>query len=77
MGLVGFTKTLGKEGASRNIKVNAIAPIAATAMTHNIFDKEILKAVHPKYVVPLVGLLCSDKCPESGKVFEVGAGWIS
>jgi len=28
--LIGFTKTLAKEGAKYNIKVNAITPIAAT-----------------------------------------------
>ena len=31
MGLVGFTRVLANEGAKRNIKVNAIAPVAKTA----------------------------------------------
>ena len=76
-GLTGFTKTLAKEGAKYNIKVNAIAPIAATRMTKNIMSPEVLKAVQPKYVIPLVGLLCHDKCPVNGKIYEVGGGWIS
>lgn len=29
MGLVSFTKTLAREGAKYNIKVNAIAPVSA------------------------------------------------
>jgi len=48
MGLIGFTKTLSKEGKSRNILVNAIAPIAATAMTKTVFQKEILDQISPK-----------------------------
>jgi 3-hydroxyacyl-CoA dehydrogenase/3a,7a,12a-trihydroxy-5b-cholest-24-enoyl-CoA hydratase len=76
-GLVGFTKTLAKEGAKYNIKVNVIAPIAATRMTHDIMSPEVLEAVQPKYVVPLVALLCHEKCPVSGKIYEVGGGWIS
>lgn len=38
---------------------------------------EILEAVQPKYIVPLVTVLASQECPDSGKVFEVGAGWIA
>lgn len=30
MGLVGFTKTLAREGAKYNIKANAIAPVGST-----------------------------------------------
>ena len=77
MGLVGFTKTLAKEGAKYNIKVNAIAPIAKTQMTEGIMAQEILEAVKPDYIVPLVGVLAHEKCPDSGKVYEVGGGWIA
>ena len=57
--MVGFTKTLAKEAGKSNIKVNAIAPIAATGMTKGIISEEILKAVKPEYIVPLVAALSS------------------
>lgn len=38
---------------------------------------EILEAVNPKFVVPLVAVLSHSKCPSNGKIFEVGAGWIA
>ncbi len=68
---------MAKEGRKYNIFVNAIVPIAATRMTKNLLDEEILKAVHPKFVVPLVAVLAHEKCPQTGKIFEVGGGWIS
>jgi len=46
-------------------------------MSETVFDKEILNQISPKQIVPLVAVLCSDKCPVTGKVFEVGSGWIS
>lgn len=46
-------------------------------MTKGIMTEEILKAVHPKYIVPVVAVLASKECPESGKIYEVGAGWIA
>ena len=40
-GLIGFTRVLAAEGADRNIKVNAVAPIAYTRMlTHSIDSAE-------------------------------------
>ena len=40
-GLIGFTRVLAAEGADRNIKVNAVAPIAFTRMlTHSIDSAE-------------------------------------
>lgn len=76
-GLHGFTRSLAKEGDKYNIKVNTIAPIAATRMTQGIMPEEVLEAVQPKYVIPLVGLLCHEDCPETGGLFEVGGGWVT
>ena len=36
LGLVGFTRVLANEGAKRNIKANAIAPVAKTRMTEDL-----------------------------------------
>jgi NAD(P)-dependent dehydrogenase (short-subunit alcohol dehydrogenase family) len=42
LGLAGFAKTLHLEGAKYNIRVNTIAPTAATRMTEDIFPPEML-----------------------------------
>jgi len=76
LGLHGFTQSLAKEGEKRNIKVNTIAPLAGTRMTETVMPKELVEALKPEYVAPLVAYLVHDTCPESGSLFEVGAGYI-
>ncbi|MFJ9173782.1 SDR family NAD(P)-dependent oxidoreductase [Streptomyces sp. NPDC102360] len=44
-GIVGITKSLAKELARKQIKVNAVAPLAATSMTENIRENEKLAAM--------------------------------
>ncbi len=75
LAVFGFAQTLAQEGAKRNIKVNTIAPFAGSRMTETILDKEMVEALNPQYVSPLVSYLCHDECPVSGALFEVGGGW--
>jgi 3-hydroxyacyl-CoA dehydrogenase/3a,7a,12a-trihydroxy-5b-cholest-24-enoyl-CoA hydratase len=77
MAMHGFSQSLAKEGAKRNIMVNTIAPLAGTRMTETVMPKELTNALKPEYVAPLVALLVHETCPESGQLFEVGGGLIS
>lgn len=38
--------------------------------------KELVEALKPEYVAPLIAVLVHETCPESGSLFEVGAGYI-
>jgi 3-hydroxyacyl-CoA dehydrogenase/3a,7a,12a-trihydroxy-5b-cholest-24-enoyl-CoA hydratase len=77
LGLHGLTQTLAKEGEKRNIRVNTIAPIAGTRMTETVMAKEIVDALRPEYIVPLVAWLCHPECEETGSLFEAGAGFVT
>jgi multifunctional beta-oxidation protein len=41
MALVGFTTALAKEGASKNVFANAIAPLAGSRMTATVMPPEV------------------------------------
>ncbi|KAK4689122.1 multifunctional beta-oxidation protein, partial [Tremellales sp. Uapishka_1] len=78
MGLVGFTKTIAREGAKYNIKSNVIVPMAASAMTETILPPDMLKNLKPEYIAPLVGVLTGKNGPDvNGRIFELGAGFVS
>ena len=38
---------------------------------------DLVDALKPEYVAPLVGYLCHESCQTTGGVFEVGAGWTA
>ncbi len=75
LGLAGFTKSLYLEGAKNNIKVNTLAPIAATRMTEDIFPPEAFKMFGPENVVPAALFLVSEDSP-SNVIMGAGAGFF-
>ncbi len=76
MGLVGLTRVLAIEGRKFNIKANAIAPVAKTRMTEEMFGAAG-DALDPKLVSPLVAYLASEACEVSGEIYSAAGGIIS
>lgn len=76
-GIVGFTKTLAKEGEKYNIRTNAIAPVAATQMTDHLLSQDLKDMLKVEYITPLVAYLAHKDCEENGSVYEVAGTWIS
>jgi NAD(P)-dependent dehydrogenase (short-subunit alcohol dehydrogenase family) len=61
MALVGLMQTLSIEGAKSDIRVNCLAPTAATRMTEGLLPAEVLAALKPEAVVPaLLWLVAQD-----------------
>jgi NAD(P)-dependent dehydrogenase (short-subunit alcohol dehydrogenase family) len=75
MGLVGLARTLHLEGAKYDVRVNAIAPTAATRMTEELFPPEMLALFNPGAVVPAALYLVSEGAP-SGAIVGAGAGVV-
>jgi len=71
LGVAGFAKTLHLEGAKYGVRVNTIAPTAATRMTEDIFPPEMLGLFNPDNVVPAALYLVSEDAPSN---VIVGAG---
>jgi len=76
LGLLGLSNTLALEGRKSNVHVNTVAPIAGSRLTETVLPKELLDALRPEYVSPLLAWLCHESCEETGGVFEVGGGFM-
>jgi 3-oxoacyl-[acyl-carrier protein] reductase len=85
-GVIGFTKSVAKELATRGISVNAVAPgFIATDMTSNLSNtEEILKFIplgrygQPEEVAGMVRFLAADPAAAyiTGQVFNVDGGMV-
>lgn len=63
MALVGLMQTLALEGERYGIRVNCLAPSAATQMTGELWSQEDLATLDPRRVSPAVVALASDGAP--------------
>jgi 3-oxoacyl-[acyl-carrier protein] reductase len=84
-GVIGFTKTVAKELATRGITVNAVAPgFITTDMTANIKSDDILKFIplgrygQPEEIAGMVRFLAADSAAAyiTGQVFNVDGGMV-
>lgn len=73
MALVGLMQTLSLEGAKNDIRVNCLAPTAATRMTEGLMPEAILEALKPEAVVPAMLVLASQDAP-TRTILCAGAG---
>ena len=77
MGVIGIMNTLKLETAKLNIKINTVAPNAATGMTQGVFPDEVAKRIKPEFNTPMVTYLSSEENQESGMIFTMSAGWFA
>ncbi|MBK4731007.1 3-oxoacyl-[acyl-carrier-protein] reductase [Oxynema sp. CENA135] len=84
-GVIGFTKTIAKELASRGVTVNAVAPgFIATDMTKDLKADDILKFIplgrygQPAEVAGMVRFLAADPAAAyiTGQTFNVDGGMV-
>src|SRR5215467_3639148 len=84
-GLIGFTKSLGKELAQQNIMVNCVTPAAARTemfeqMTQKHIDYMLSKIPMARFVLPeeiaaMIAWLSSEDCSfTTGGVFDISGG---
>ena len=73
MALVGLMQTLSIEGAKNDIRVNCLAPTAATRMTEGLMPEAVLDALQPEAVVPAMLVLAAQGAP-TRTILCAGAG---
>jgi NAD(P)-dependent dehydrogenase (short-subunit alcohol dehydrogenase family) len=68
--VIGLTRSVALAGAKNGIKVNAIAPAAATRMGGDASDP----SMSPDLVAPMAAFLAHEDCPVTGEIYAAGAG---
>ena len=84
MGIVGLMRAVAIEGIKPGIKINALAPTAATRLTATAGMPGAAGDTDPAddpmstaRVSPLALALAHESCPATGEIFNAGCGWIS
>jgi NAD(P)-dependent dehydrogenase (short-subunit alcohol dehydrogenase family) len=73
MALVGLMQTLALEGERHGIRVNCLAPSAATQMTQGLYSDDDLKGLSSDLVSPAVVALCAEDAPNRA-IMLAGSG---
>ncbi len=73
MALVGLMQTLSIEGAKHDIRVNCLAPTAATRMTEKLMPESVLRLLEAGAVTPGLLALVADDAPTRA-ILCAGAG---
>lgn len=76
MAVAGLMNTLHIEGEKYDIRVNCVAPTAATRMTEDLMPKEVLALLEPKEITPAVLFMASEQAP-SRRIILAGAGYYA
>ncbi len=77
LGLVGFMNTLKQEGQKYNIKVNTVAPIAASHLTEDVLPPDLFAKLKPEFVAPIVLYLCSEASTDTGTIVNAAANYYN
>ena len=77
MGMLGLMNVLAIEGAAHNVRVNCLAPGAATRMTASVPGSTIdmgnpPSAMSPDLVTPAVLYMCSEDAPSAHTIHAAG-----
>jgi NAD(P)-dependent dehydrogenase (short-subunit alcohol dehydrogenase family) len=74
--VVGLTRSLTTAGAAHGIKVNLLAPAAATRMAGPAAPGPgaAVAPMSPDLVAPMAAFLAHEDCPVSGEIYAAGAG---
>ncbi len=73
MALAGLMQTLSIEGEKYGIRVNCLAPTAATRMTEGLMPQAVLDALEPAAVTPAMLVMASEGAPNR-TILCAGAG---
>lgn len=77
MAVLGFMNTLVLEGASKDIRVNALSPTAATRMTEDLMSAEVLAMLTPESVTAGALTLCHKDAPNRFILCAGAGGYAS
>lgn len=75
--LLGLMYSLSKEGHAKGVRVNAVAPYAATQMTKDHLPADLETLFDAEKVAPVVTWLVSDQCIVNGEIIIAGGGRIA
>lgn len=72
-GVFGLMNVLAQEGGQKNVRVNTLAPTAATRMTEGLLTQEVLDLLSPETITPGLLMLASENAPNK-MILGAGAG---